>query len=278
MLAGAVIVLPLVLLAGKGSGASDAPPLATPGSAASVAAAPGRPGATTTATVDPLAAGRALAAKPATGSGVLDSAVGDFASHFDDSGGSGLVEGAPRPQVVGGKAFSFAVPGGGKRAEVLPLVPEYHEGDDLWVHDVSTLHGLPTDTGTWQLVLQWHQRANTGSPPIALEAGRGRLRLANVGADQQDVGALGPNDTIDVVLHIHFSRSPGAAEIDVWRDGLPKVVNYHPPRGTLLDGGDYLKIGLYRDPAITQPSSMTLTRLVTGPTDASINATGITPR
>jgi hypothetical protein len=277
VLAGAVIVLPLVLLAGRGSGASSAPPLATAAPARAVAA--GSPGtAPTTATIDPLAAGRALAAKPATGSGVLDSAVGDFASHFDDSGGSGLVEGAPRPQVVRGPAFAFTVPGGGKRAEVLPLVPEYHEGDDLWVHDVSTLHDLPTDTGTWQLVLQWHQRANTGSPPIALEAGRGRLRLANVGADQQDVGPLGPNDTLDVVLHIHFSRNPAAAEIDVWRDGLPKVVNYHPPRGTLLDGGDYLKIGLYRDPVITQPSSMTTSRLVVGPTDASINATGITPR
>jgi hypothetical protein len=271
VLAGAVIVLPLVLLAGKGSGSSSAPPLAT--------APPARPAvaATTTATVDPLAAGRALAAKPATGTGVLDSAVGDVASHFDDSGGPGLVEGAPRPQFVG-RALSFAVPGGGKRAEMLPLLPEYHEGDDLWVHDVSTLHGLPTDTGTWQLVLQWHQRANTGSPPIALEAGQGRLRLANVGADQQDVGALGPNDTLDVVLHIHFSRNPAAAVVDVWRDGLPKVVDYHPPRGTLLDGGDYLKIGLYRDPAITQASSMTTTRLVAGPTDASINATGITPR
>ena len=270
-LAGAVIVLPLVLLAGQGSGTSSAPPLAI--------APPARPAvpATTTVTVDPLAAGRALAAKPATGNGVLDSAVGDVASHFDDSGGSGLVEGAPRPQFVRG-ALAFAVPGGGKRAEMLPLVPEYHEGDDLWVHDVSTLHGVPTDTGTWQLVLQWHQRANTGSPPIALEAGRGRLRLANVGADQQDVGPLGPDDTLDVVLHIHFSRNPAAAVIDVWRDGVPKVTNYHPPRGTLLDGGDYLKIGLYRDPAITQASSMTTTRLVVGPTDASINATGITPR
>ncbi|MDT7743026.1 MAG: hypothetical protein QOE59_2104 [Actinomycetota bacterium] len=273
VLAGAVIVLPLVLLAGKGSEQAAPPPLATP--------APGRPAATTsatTATVDPVAAGRALAAKPATGSGVLDSSVGDFASHFDNSGNAGLVDGAPRPQVVAGPAFAFTVPGGGKRAEVLPRVPEYHEGDDLWVHDVSTLHNVPTGTGTWQLVLQWHQLAGTGSPPIALEVGGGRLRLANVGADQQDVGPLGPNDTFDVVLHIHFSRDPGRAVVDVWRDGVPKVVNYHPPQGTLLDGGDYLKLGLYRDPAITQPSSMTTTRFVVGPTDASINATGITPR
>ena len=157
--------------------------------------------------IDSLAAGRALAAQPATGRGVLDSAVGDVASHFDNSGGSGLVEGAARPRFVG-KAVSFAVPGGGERSEVMPLLPEYHEGDDLWVHDVSTLHGLPTGTDTWQLVLQWHHRGGTGSPPIALEAGHGRLRLANVGADQQDVGALGPNDTIDVVLHVRFSRDP----------------------------------------------------------------------
>jgi hypothetical protein len=271
VLAGAVIVLPLVLLAGKGSGASGAPPLAT--------AAPARPAVTTTATVDPLAAGRALAAKPATGPGVFDTSVGDFAGHFVGHGNSGQVDGGAVPQVTGGgKALTFAVPGGGERSESIPALPEYHEGDDIWVHDISTLHNLPTDTGTWQLVLQWHQNGDDGSPPIALQAGGGRLRLANVGSDEQDLGALGPNDTIDVVLHIHFSRNPAAAEVDVWRDGMPKVTNHHPPRGTLLDRGDYTKIGLYRDPAITQASSMTTTRLVVGPTDASINATGITPR
>jgi polysaccharide lyase-like protein len=271
VLAGAVIVLPLVLLAGKGSGSSGAPPLAL--------AAPARPAATSTATVDPLAAGRALAAKPATGPGVFDTSVGDFASHFVGNGNSGQVDGGAVPQVTsGGKALTFTVPGGGERSESIPALPEYHEGDDIWVHDISTLHNLPTDTGTWQLVLQWHQNGDDGSPPIALQAGGGRLRLANVGTDQQDLGPLGPNDTLDVVLHIHFSRNPGTAEIDVWRDGVPKVTDHHPPRGTLLDRGDYTKIGVYRDPAITQGSSMTTTRLVVGPTDASINATGITPR
>ncbi|MCD2197362.1 polysaccharide lyase [Actinomycetospora endophytica] len=269
VLAGAVIVLPLVLLTGHGSGGPDAPPIAT---------SPPPPPKPSAALVDPLAAGRLLASRPATGNGVLDSTIGDVASHFDNSGGDGLVNGAARPSFVDGKAITFAIPGGGERSEVLPLLPEYHEGDDLWVHDVSTLHGLPTDTQTWQLVLQWHQRGGTGSPPVALEAGKGRLRLANVGTDEQDVGALGPNDTIDVVVHVHFSRDPAKSVVDVWRDGLPKVVNYHPPRGTMIDAGDYLKVGLYRDPSITQDSSMTTKRLVVGPTDASINATGITPR
>jgi hypothetical protein len=277
VLAGAVIVLPLVLLSGKGAEPSGAPPLAT--------AAPERPGVTATApgavaaTVDPLAAAKALAAKPATGPGVFDTSVGDFAGHFVGNGDSGQVDGGAVPQITnGGKALTFAIPGRGERSESLPRLPEYHEGDDIWVHDVSALHDLPTDTGTWQLLLQWHQRANDGSPPIALQAGNGRLRLANVGADEQDLGAIGPNDTLDVVLHVHFSRNPGAAEIDIWRDGTPRLTNYHPPRGTLLDVGDYMKIGLYRDPAITQASAMTTTRLVVGPTDASINATGITPR
>jgi hypothetical protein len=273
VLAGAVIVLPLVLLSGKGSPSSDAPPLAT-ATAASAAATPTRTG-----TVDPLAAAKALAAKPATGPGVFDTSVGDFASHFVGNGNSGQVDGGAVPQLTnGGKALTFAIPGGGERSESVPRLPEYREGDDIWVHDVSALHDLPTGTGTWQLVLQWHQNGNNGSPPVALQAGGGRLRLANVGTDFQDLGALGPDDTVDVVLHIHFSRDPGAAEVDVWRDGLPKVTNHHPPRGTLLDDGDYMKIGLYRDPSITQDSSMTTTRLVVGPTAAAINAAGITPR
>jgi hypothetical protein len=46
----------------------------------------------------------------------------------------------------------------------------------------------------------------------------------------------------------------------------------------MIDAGDYLKVGLYRAPAITQDSSMTTSRLVVGPTAASINATGIAPR
>jgi hypothetical protein len=268
VLAGAVIAVPVALVGGHGSAGPAVPAAARPTDAP----------APTTTRVDPLAAGRALAARPATGDGVFDSAVGDFASHFDDTGGSGLVDGAPLPRVVDGPGMRFAIPGGAKRAEVLPQLPEYHEGDDLWVHDVSRLQGLPTDTDTWQLVLQWHQRANTGSPPIALEAGRGRLRLANVGADQQDLGPLRPDDTVDVVLHVHFSRSPADALVEVWRDGRPMVLGHHPPQGTLLDGGDYLKLGLYRDPSITQASSMTTTRLVAGPTAASINAQGITPR
>jgi hypothetical protein len=268
VLAGAAMAVPIALSGGH--------PSATPAVPPPMALDDGP--ATTTGRVDPLAAGRALAARPATGDGVFDSAVGDFASHFDDSGGSGLVDGAPLPTVVDGPGMRFAIPGGAKRAEVLPELPEYHEGDDLWVHDVSRLRDLPTDTDTWQLVLQWHQRANTGSPPIALEAGHGRLRLANVGADQQDLGPLRPDDTLDVVLHVRFSRSPDEAVVDVWRDGRARLLGYHPPRGTLLDGGDYLKLGLYRDPAITQDSSMTTTRLVAGPTAASINAQGITPR
>ncbi|MDL5160328.1 heparin lyase I family protein [Actinomycetospora termitidis] len=269
VLAGAVLAVPPFLAQGHG-------PAPDPVRARAQVVTAGAP-PTTAARVDPLAAGRALAALPATGKGVFDSATGDFASHFDDVGDSDQTQGGARPRVVAGPAMRFALPGGGRRSEVLPRTPEYREGDDVWVHDVSALHGLPTGTSTWQLILQWHQRANSGSPPVALEAGGGRLRLANVGGDQQDLGPLRPDDRLDVVLHVHFSRSAAKAVIDVWRDGKAVLRDYHPPRGTLLDGADYLKLGLYRDPSIAQDSAMTTTRLVAGPTAESINVQGITP-
>jgi hypothetical protein len=40
----------------------------------------------------------------------------------------------------------------------------------------------------------------------------------------------------------------------------------------MLDGADYVKMGIYRDPAIRQASSIAVTRLAIGPTDAAIDA------
>ena len=227
--------------------------------------------------IDALAAGRALAAQPATGRGVLDSAVGDVASHFDNSGGSGLVEGAARPRFVG-NAVSFAVPGGGERAEICRCCRSTTRATTCGCTTSARCTACPpTPTpGSWSC------SGTTAAAPVRRRSrsrpGTGGCGSRTSAPTSRTSGALGPNDTIDVVLHVHFSRDPDRSVVDVWRNGVPKVVDYHPPRGTLLDGGDYLKLGLYRDPAITQDSSMTTTRLVVGPTAASINATGITPR
>jgi hypothetical protein len=207
---------------------------------------------------------------------VFDSAAQDPADLFTIRNDSGLVEGAPVPRVGtapdGRPAMLFSVPGGGERAEVLPRVPVGREGQEIWVHYVAKLADVPVQTRTWQVILQWHQLADTGSPPIALEVGRGQLRLANVGTHQQSLGPVTANATVDVVLRIRFSQDPDTGLIEVWRNGREVLTDYHPPEGTLLDGADYVKMGIYRDPAIRQASSMAVTRLAIGPTAAAIDA------
>lgn len=208
--------------------------------------------------------------------GVFDSATGDLASHFTIRDDSGLVEGAPVPRAGtapdGRPAMLFSIPAGGERAEVLPRVSSNVDGDEIWVHYVTELQDVPVTTRTWQLILQWHQLGDTGSPPIALEVGRGQLRLASQGAHQQSLGSVGANATVDVVLRIRFSEDPATSLIEAWRDGRQVLTDYHPPTGTLLDGADYVKMGIYRDPAIRQASSTAVTRLAIGPTAASIDA------
>ncbi len=213
---------------------------------------------------------------PSSPPGVFDSATGDLASHFTVRDDSGLVEGAPVPRAGtapdGRPAMLFSIPGGGERSEVLPRVSVAREGQEIWVHYVTELRGVPVDTRTWQLILQWHQLASTGSPPLALEVGRGQLRLANEGSHQQSLGPVGTNATVDVVLRIRFSRDPDTGLVEAWRDGRQVLADYHPPEGTLPDGANYVKMGIYRDPAIRQASSTAVTRLAIGPTPASIGA------
>ena len=186
-------------------------------------------------------------------------------------------EGASRPALTtagGTPGVRFAVLGGGRRSEVIAPLAEYHEGQQMWLHYRAQLSGVPVDTNTWQLVAQFHQNGGSGSPPVALEVGRGRLRLASQGTDQQDLGPISSDGVLDVVLHVVFSRDPARGQVDVSRDGAAVLSGYHPPGGTLLDGGDYLKLGLYRDPAITQPSAVTALTVQASPTALPIDGSG----
>lgn len=180
-------------------------------------------------------------------------------------------EGGPKPRLAAeDQAVAFSLPAGGRRSELIaPITPD-REGDERWVRYTAQLRDVPVDTTRWQLILQWHHQANTGSPPLALEVGRGRLRLAHQGGDHQDLGPVRADDNLDVVLHVRFSRDPTRALVEVWRDGRQVLAGYQPSGGTLLDASNYLKTGLYRDPSIDQPSSVLLTRLAVGPTAGSV--------
>ena len=62
-------------------------------------------------------------------------------------------------------------------------------------------------------------------------------------------------------MNVRFSRDPAHGSIDIARDGRPVLTDYHPPGGTLLDSANYLKTGLYRARAITDPGTVTLEHL-----------------
>ncbi|GLZ48526.1 hypothetical protein Acsp06_47110 [Actinomycetospora sp. NBRC 106375] len=179
------------------------------------------------------------------------------------------------PDKPGQDAVEFDIPGGAQRSEMQPRIPNQVEGDvQYYTYGALLAPDFPTDTRTWQLILQWHHFADSGSPPVAVEVRDGRLMLAAEGTDLQDLGPVSGGDRVDLTLRIAFSRDPDQGTVDVWRDGRQVLVGYHPPSGTLLDNADYLKVGIYRDTSIDAPGNLWLDELRVGPTLASVQSPG----
>jgi len=219
---------------------------------------------------------------------LFDAASGAFSDLFDNSGDAGLVEGASRPRVVdnpddpGRSAWQFSVPGGGKRSEVMPQGPgtEPQDGDEQYVRYTAILdEHFPTDTGSWQLILQWHHNSPTGSPPLALEVRNGQLMRASGRDELRAIGPVSPGDRIDLTMHVKFSQDTDGSSVTVWRDGRPTgVTDWSPSGGTMSTEGAYLKMGLYRDPNIGQGGSLLVTDLKIGRNEQGIGGIGPRPR
>jgi hypothetical protein len=94
---------------------------------------------------------------------------------------------------------------------------------------------------------QLHDGGTNGSPPVALEVAQGHLWLSNVGQHVKDLGVVTPGRDLAVQLDVAFAK--GAGTVSVVRDGQPVVTNFTPPKGTMVDDLDYLKTGIYKDPA-----------------------------
>jgi hypothetical protein len=125
---------------------------------------------------------------------------------------------------------------------------------------------------SWQLFAQWKDASSgTGSPPIAMLAGswsRDRITLSAAGwpgggsPESHDLGPLIRGRWIDWLVHITFSTRQDTALVEVWRDGtrVASVRGWRPSFNGEPAGSDgatlragrrtYLKIGIYRDPAI----------------------------
>ncbi|GAA4751683.1 heparin lyase I family protein [Actinomycetospora chibensis] len=217
---------------------------------------------------------------------LFDAASGAFSDLFDNSANDGLVENGPRPRIVANpddpdrQAWQFSLGPGGKRSEVLPQGPgtEPVDGDQQFVRYTAQLSDdFPTDTGNWQVILQWHHTSPNGSPPLALQVTRGQLYMVSEGDDMQAIGPVSPGQRIDLAMKITFAQDPSEGSVTVWRDGRPTgVTNWSPRDGTMSTHAAYLKMGMYRAQAIREGGSIIVTDLKIGRDAAGIG--GIGPR
>ena len=229
-----------------------------------------------------LGAGPAAAAAPppATDRPVFElPATGDLLGTFDRNSYNeqdGAPRAIPSPTSPGRQALEFRLDGGDQRSEVEPRVPDQYEGQ-VWYYTyrAGLARDFPTDTENWQVILQWHHTGDSGSPPIALEVRQGRLMLASEGENLQDLGPVRGGDRLDVSMRVAFSQDPARSSVDVWRDGRQVLDGYSPPNGTMLDQGNYLKLGLYRATAIDEAGRLWVDDLRVGPTMASVAPTGM---
>ena len=157
---------------------------------------------------------------------------------------------APAPTIVPSsvnappaKAAEFTVPGGGTRSEIEPNVPDFTEGADYYFGDTFTLPAtFPVTEQSWQVISQW-KNADTGSPPVELKIGEGKVILdggygypgAPAGSKywKQPLGNAITGQPMKVVLHIHFSANPSLGSIDAWVNGAQVLTAYRPISGTL---------------------------------------------
>jgi hypothetical protein len=202
---------------------------------------------------------------------------GDVLAAFDRNGYNeqdGTPRPIPSPTAPGRQALEFRLDGGDQRTEVEPRVPDQAEGD-VWFYTyrAGLAPDFPTDTESWQVVLQWHHTGDSGSPPLAVEVKQGRLVLASEGENLQDLGPVRGGDRIDLTMRVAFSQDPRRGSVDVWRDGRPVLEGHRPPNGTMLDASNYLKVGLYRATKIDDGGRLWVDDLRVGTTMASVAPT-----
>lgn len=177
---------------------------------------------------------------------------------------------AASPNVPGRQAVKFEVPGGGKRSEAQPDGSQYKSGDhDFFGYSAYLDNDFATDADSWQVIWQLHDGGTNGSPPVALEIGQGKLWLATSGNDHdKDLGAVTPGSDVAVQMEVQFAQGGGL--VNIWRDGKQVLSDYRPPKGTMVDGSDYMKTGIYRDPSESKASTLYLNDLKIGSSLASV--------
>ncbi|MFC5141117.1 polysaccharide lyase [Actinomycetospora rhizophila] len=231
-----------------------------------------------------LAPGPALASSPTppAGDGLIWRADtgGDMLGSFQRNDYNEQ-DGAPREVSSPsghGQALEFSLDGGDQRSELLPRVPDGREGDVYYYGYRGQLaDDFPVDAQRFQIIMQWHHYGDEGSPPVAIAVQDGQLMITGGDDDrneayQQSIAPIAPGDPIDLIVRIVFSRDPEKGTVDVWSGGRRVVTAFNPPDGTLYDGGDYMKVGLYRSRDLSDPASLTLDDVAVGRNRQAVDA------
>lgn len=182
--------------------------------------------------------------------------------------------GAPRvvdsPNLPGRRALQFTVPGGGNRSELVPNMDRQKNGQDLFFgYSGKLADDFPVDEDGYQIIMQWHQDADQGSPPVAVHVKRGQLFLAGGGnrgneGFEQRIGTVKPGQDLNLIVRIKFSQDPSEGKVNVWNNGRQVLRDFEPPDGTAYDDQNYMKVGIYRDSSLESTASLWINNVAVG--------------
>lgn len=139
---------------------------------------------------------------------------------------------------------------GSQRAEVSG--PTFHEGEDLYVRTAFRVPPGNTFRGPWQLIQQFHDESDSGSPGTAVFlTSEQRLKVGAGDSTQIDWTSppLRTNKWYELVYRVKFSRDPDVGFVEVWFNGRhQRLGNGHfRDFGTTMHLSEaYLKTGIYR--------------------------------
>lgn len=130
----------------------------------------------------------------------------------------------------------------------------YYAWSTLWPEDYPM-------TPNWQVFMQWHHSGNGGAPPVRFVLGCSAADCGEPmpdtmffivnGKTQLKMGPITRGSWHDFVLHIKWSADPNVGFVELWYDG--KLVLPKTQVRTMFSSADtnYLKMGLYRDEAVS---------------------------
>lgn len=178
---------------------------------------------------------------------------------------AGRITGVTEPVRAGSHAGRFEVQPGdfvnsGARAEVVLCLEGSGcvgeaEGSERWYGWSSYWPTAFASQPTWQLFTQWHHVGNSGSPPIEFYVNGDTLYLRttdNAGTDHTVhwTAPLVYDRWRNFIFGVRFAND-GSGWVELWLDG--EQVLARTATRTMIDEGNILKQGLYRNAAIDFP-------------------------